>query len=88
MARVSRDLVVTLAIIVVVVGTVALAHLLPAADRGHRPSTSSFADREPTCSEWTDGCIVCQRTDQGPSCSTPGIACVREEVQCLRRDGV
>ena len=85
----SRDLAVTLAIAAVAAGTIALAHLLPsAAGRSGGPSTQSFADREPTCSEWTDGCIVCQRTEQGPSCSTAGAACVRKDVQCLKRDGV
>ena len=84
----NRDLAITLAILAVAVGTVVLAQLLPSADRVSGPSTSSYADREPTCAEWTDGCITCQRTDHGPSCSTPGIACVRAPVQCLKRDGV
>lgn len=88
MASNRRDLAVTLAIVAVAGGTIALAHLLPAAGRGGGPSTPSFFDREPTCSEWSDGCVTCQRTDHGPSCSTPGIACVRKEAQCLKRDGV
>lgn len=40
--------------------------------------------REPACSEWTDGCIVCARTPQGLACSTPGIACTRSAPRCLK----
>jgi hypothetical protein len=83
-----RDLFVTLAILAVVVGTVVLANLVPSADRLRGPSTSAFGEREPTCAAWSDGCITCERTDHGPSCSTPGIACVRSPVQCLKRGGV
>ena len=68
-----------------VLGTVALAHVLPAATSASPPSTPAF-DSE-TCAEWTDGCIVCQRTSEGLACSTPGIACVPRERQCLRRAG-
>jgi len=69
-----------------VIGTVALANLLPAA-KSASPSPASF-EGDPTCAEWTDGCIVCQRTNEGLACSTPGVACVRKEQQCLRREGV
>ena len=70
----------------IALGTVALANLLPAQTGTHEPSTpGSFRD-DPTCSEWTDGCIVCQRGDQGPVCSTPGIACVQRAPECLKRD--
>jgi hypothetical protein len=74
--------------LVIVLGTVALAHVLPNARPAGPPSTPASFDNEPTCAEWTDGCIVCQRTDQGPACSMPGIACVPRERQCLRREGV
>ena len=80
------DLWAVLAIAAVLIVTVALAALLPA--RTSAPSTAGLADRDPTCAEWTDGCIVCQRTDQGPACSMPGIACVLRDRQCLRREGV
>ena len=70
-----------------VLGTVALAHLLPAEKTSGPPSTPASFEREPTCAEWTDGCIVCQRTEQGLACSTPGIACVPSQQQCLRREG-
>jgi hypothetical protein len=68
-----------------VLGTVGLAHLLPAATS--TPSTPAAFEGEPTCAEWTDGCIVCPRGDGGVACSTPGIACVPRERQCVRREG-
>jgi hypothetical protein len=36
-----------------------------------------------SCTEWTDGCVICRRGVEGPSCSTPGIACVRTAPVCL-----
>jgi hypothetical protein len=74
--------------LILIIATVALAHVLPMAGAARVPSTPAAFDREPTCAEWTDGCIVCRRTDQGLACSTPGIACVPKEQQCLRREGV
>jgi hypothetical protein len=71
----------------IMLGTVALAHLVPAAKPAGPPSTPASFDTEPTCAEWTDGCIVCQRGERGPACSMPGIACVPRERQCLRREG-
>jgi hypothetical protein len=83
-----QDLLLFLALLAVVLGTVVLAHVLPAAPPKGPPSTAAFGDREQTCIEWTDGCIVCVRGDHGPTCSTPGIACVKGAVQCTRRSGV
>ena len=37
------------------------------------------------CAEWTNGCVVCRQTAQGSACSTPGIACTRGAISCLRR---
>jgi hypothetical protein len=70
------------AIAAIVIGAVALAHFAPGAKPQAVPSS---AGPDAACAEWTDGCIVCQRTDQGPACSTPGIACVRGETRCLRQ---
>jgi hypothetical protein len=79
----SRDDVIGLSLALgLVLGTVALAHVLPAATS---PGAAPASFDQPTCAEWTDGCVVCQRTEQGPACSTPGIACVPREQQCLRR---
>jgi hypothetical protein len=70
------------AIAAIAIGTVALAHLAP----GAKPeAVSSSSGPDAACAEWTDGCIVCQRVDGQPTCSMPGIACVRGETQCLRR---
>lgn len=48
------------------------------------PQASGQAVPDPSCAEWTDGCIVCARTPQGLACSTPGIACVRQAPRCLK----
>jgi hypothetical protein len=70
------------AIAIIAIGTVAFAHLAA----GAKPQAASSASGPDTpCAEWTDGCVVCQRVAGEPMCSTPGIACVRGEVQCLRR---
>jgi len=82
-----QDLSIFLALIAIVVGTVVLAAVLPSAPAPAVPSAAAFGDRNPTCAEWTDGCVVCQRGDHGPACSTPGIACVKGAVQCLRKTG-
>jgi hypothetical protein len=37
-----------------------------------------------SCQEWTDSCVICSRTPLGVACSTPGIACVRGPIQCLK----
>jgi hypothetical protein len=81
------DIVGFVLMLLLVLGTVILAHVLPDARPLGPPSTPSAFEGQPTCAEWTDGCIVCQRTDEGLACSTPGIACVPGERQCLRREG-
>lgn len=81
------DLIGFVLALVIGLGTVVLANILPASRVGEAPSTPSSFDLEPTCAEWTDGCVVCQRGDKGPACSTPGIACVPQKQQCLRREG-
>jgi hypothetical protein len=88
MASRRDDLIGLVLTLIIVLGTVALAQFLPAAHPAGPPSTPASFDNEPTCAEWTDGCIVCQRTGQAPACSTPGIACVPQPQQCLRREGV
>jgi putative lipoprotein len=44
-----------------------------------------YGDKNPACLEWSDGCAVCTRADDGPHCSTPGIACQPAEIACRRR---
>ncbi len=81
----DRDQAVAIVIALVTALAVAAGAVLLAATA--EPSTPGSFAREPTCAEWTDGCVVCRRTPDGPICSTPGIACVRAEPRCLRRDG-
>ena len=81
------DLLIALALAAVVIGTVLLATLLPAAPAPTLPSAAAFGDRDKSCAEWSDGCIVCRRDGHGTACSTPGIACTRGPVQCLKRTG-
>jgi hypothetical protein len=81
------DLLIFLALVAVVAGTVLLAVLLPAAPAPRPPSAASYGDQNPTCIEWTDACVVCRRDGHDIACSTPGIACVRGAVQCRKRAG-
>jgi hypothetical protein len=50
------------------------------------PSQGSTPD--PSCAEWTNGCVVCRRVPEGLACSTPGIACTPSQPRCLRPAGV
>jgi len=78
----ARDeaLAVSLAIVV----ALAVTMLAVLAGALAEPSEAGQGMPQPTCSEWTDGCIVCARTPQGLACSTPGIACVRQAPRCLK----
>jgi hypothetical protein len=50
------------------------------------PHISSFGDRDKTCMEWTDACVVCTRPANGAAqCSTPGIACTPGPTVCRIR---
>jgi hypothetical protein len=84
--RWQRDEIVTLlAVAVILIATIAVGNLA-----GRTPPHAAApvaVEDDPACAEWTDGCVVCQRTAQGPACSMPGIACTRRDQQCLRRVG-
>jgi hypothetical protein len=88
-ARRGDDLRAVLAALGIAVATVVVGALAAGGDRegAASPATSAVVapDKDPACAEWTDGCIVCQRTPQGPACSTPGIACTRGPLACPRR---
>ena len=75
-------LAVTLAIILAL--AVALLSGLAGAGVFGSPQTSG-ATPDPACAEWTDGCVICARRPEGLACSTPGIACTRGRIECLRR---
>jgi hypothetical protein len=84
--RWQRDEIATLlAVAVILIATIAVGNL---AGRSPPPAAAPAAvEDDAACAEWTDGCVVCQRTAQGPACSMPGIACTRRDQQCLRRVG-
>jgi hypothetical protein len=52
-----------------------------ARDSAAKP-TPAFGDDHLDCPQWTDGCVVCVREEDGPACSTPGISCLPTEPQC------
>ncbi|KQT12570.1 hypothetical protein ASG40_19970 [Methylobacterium sp. Leaf399] len=79
----ARDGMIALAIAAVVLASVLLSHLAPAATRPHAVSPAT----DESCAEWGDGCRVCQRGAEGVACSMPGIACVTGQTACLRRVG-
>ena len=81
-----HEILTLLAVAAIVVLTIGIAHFAPGAPP-HPAAVPLRAEDDPRCQEWTDGCVVCQRTPQGPACSTPGIACVRGPQECVRRAG-
>ena len=45
-----------------------------------------YGDADATCREWSDGCQICLRQDDGAmACSTPGIACLPKPTVCTAR---
>jgi hypothetical protein len=45
-----------------------------------------LAPVDATCTEWTDGCRTCVRSDKGEvSCSNVGIACVQQAPHCTAK---
>ena len=77
-------LAVTLAVILAL--TVALlAAMAGAGVFEARPGAHGAAAPDPNCAEWSDGCVICLSTPRGLACSTPGIACTRGPMQCVRR---
>ncbi len=54
----------------------------PRAEKMATAPVLAFGERNPSCQEWTDGCVVCLRGASGRSCSTPGIACQPGEIRC------
>jgi hypothetical protein len=83
-ASARNDRVVLGGIAAIVLGAVLIGTLAPAP---HRPAATAAPSADLACAEWGDGCRVCQRREEGPACSLPGIACVAGETRCLRRTG-
>ena len=47
------------------------------------PAADGIAKAQQTCREWTDGCSVCLRREDGAfGCSVPGIACQPAPIVC------
>ncbi|ATQ68930.1 MULTISPECIES: hypothetical protein [Methylosinus] len=47
--------------------------------------TQAYGEDHPSCLEWTDGCLVCARQDDGAAaCSMVGAACLPAAVSCLQ----
>ena len=88
----SSDTLIAWSAAAAMLATVLIANFAPAARVASPPPASRASraalpspDQDPACREWTDACVVCVRGTEGVSCSTPGIACVREAAQCTRR---
>jgi hypothetical protein len=75
---------VVLAVLVALLGDTMAGRASAAGQPSAASPPSAAGQVSPACQEWTDSCVICTRTAQGQSCSTPGIACVRGPVQCLK----
>ncbi len=75
-----RDRRIVLAIAGLVAATILISTLVPALT-GHAARAPA---EDPTCAEWSDGCRVCRRIEDGIACSLPGIACTPGAMACLR----
>ncbi len=76
-----------LAVALAVILALAVAVLAALAGAGvfeARPQAQGAAP-DPNCAEWSDGCVICLSTPSGLAYSTPGIACTRGPMQCVRR---
>ena len=77
-----RDVAIRLAAV-----TLAAAVILPLVPIDQRvraaPTLENFARVDEACREWSDGCAVCRRQEDGAvGCSSPGIACQPSPVTC------
>lgn len=62
----------------------AVAAQTPAPSTEEKP-TQAYGETHPACLEWTDGCLVCARQEDGAAaCSMVGAACLPAAVSCLR----
>lgn len=84
MRRAQRATCVALAVcLAAAFATPVLADEPSSRDASERP-VATFGEDNPSCREWSDGCIVCaKRKDESPACSTRGIACVPGSVACI-----
>ena len=57
-------------------------------DRVKRPAPDSLAAwiaQNADCEEFTDFCMVCRNTPDGPACSTAGAKCVKGALSCTKK---
>jgi hypothetical protein len=48
----------------------------------------AFGTANPGCVEWSDSCRTCARDPENRiSCSTPGIACLPQDITCKKERG-
>jgi hypothetical protein len=45
-------------------------------------SLDEFMRANEACTAFTNECEICKRSDAGPQCSTPGLACQPKEWRC------
>ena len=60
---------------------IAPAPVAPPATIAVPPAVERFGETN-TCTEWSDGCMVCRKTGDELACSTRGTACVPAETVC------
>jgi hypothetical protein len=81
-----RYAVLVFALLMKTPGATADQYKTPPIPAPHPVPIEAYADDDPSCLEWTDGCTVCTKAESGePHCSTPGIACQRAGVQCKKK---
>jgi hypothetical protein len=52
---------------------------------GSEKPTQAYGEDHPDCVEWTDGCLVCARQEDGAAaCSMVGAACLPAAASCLK----
>jgi hypothetical protein len=51
---------------------------------GAPTSIQAYGKQNPTCLEWTNGCVICVSENGRAQCSTPGIACSPAGITCKR----
>ena len=77
-----------------VIGVQALAPALadeamtPRLRPGKPLSIQAYGTQNPSCLEWTDGCVLCVSEAGHARCSMPGIACQPAGLTCKRKAGL
>lgn len=56
-----------------------------AALEAERAAVQAFGSKNPACLAWGDGCVTCQKGDDGKTvCANPGPTCLPRETACTR----